>query len=103
MLPYETMIERCGTPAYVAPEVLHRKGYRKQVDIWSAGIIFYTIVCRQLPFQSQDRKMTFNMIREKQPNMQNPVFAKYSKDIRDLILKMLCKNPAKRITPKQAL
>lgn len=103
MLPYETMIESCGTPAYVAPEVLHRKGYRKQVDIWSAGIIFYTIVCRQLPFQSQDRKMTFNMIREKQPNMQNPVFAKYSKDIRDLILKMLCKNPAKRITPKQAL
>ena len=50
LVPDEDMIESCGTPAYVAPEVLHRKGYRKEVDMWSAGVIFYTLVCRQLPF-----------------------------------------------------
>lgn len=48
--PNEIMIESCGTPAYVAPEVLYKKGYRKQVDMWTAGVIFYTLVCRQLPF-----------------------------------------------------
>jgi len=50
VIPDEVMIESCGTPAYVAPEVLLKKGYRKQVDMWSAGVIFYTLVCRQLPF-----------------------------------------------------
>lgn len=51
-IPDEMMMESCGTPAYVAPEVLQKKGYKKEIDMWSAGIIFYTLVCRQLPFQS---------------------------------------------------
>ena len=49
-VPNEIMHESCGTPAYVAPEVLHKKGYKKEVDMWSAGVIFYTLICRQLPF-----------------------------------------------------
>ena len=48
--PNEVMTESCGTPAYVAPEVLHKQGYKKEVDMWTAGVIFYTLVCRQLPF-----------------------------------------------------
>ena len=58
-VPNEMMFESCGTPAYVAPEVLYKKGYKREVDMWSAGVIFYTLVCRQLPFQSSDRKATF--------------------------------------------
>ena len=45
-VPDEIMMESCGTPAYVAPEVLLKKGYKKEIDMWSAGIIFYTLVCR---------------------------------------------------------
>ena len=48
--PNEIMMESCGTPAYVAPEVLLKKGYKKEVDMWSAGVIYYTLICRQLPF-----------------------------------------------------
>jgi len=44
--PNEVMQESCGTPAYVAPEVLHKQGYKKEVDMWTAGVIFYTLVCR---------------------------------------------------------
>ena len=103
MVPDEEMIESCGTPAYVAPEVLHRKGYRKQVDMWSAGVIFYTLVCRQLPFQSQDRKTTFNQIKEKQPDMDNFAFRRFSKETKDIIKQMLQKIPERRITPANAL
>ena len=52
VVPNEKMMESCGTPAYVAPEVLLKKGYKKEVDMWSAGVIYYTLICRQLPFQS---------------------------------------------------
>jgi len=49
-VPNEKMMESCGTPAYVAPEVLYKQGYKKEVDMWSAGVIYYTLICRQLPF-----------------------------------------------------
>jgi len=101
--PNESMMESCGTPAYVAPEVLYKKGYKNHVDMWSAGVIFYTLVCRILPFQSQDRKTTFTYIKERQPDMKNYAFKRFSKETEDIIAKMLVKNPDNRITPAQAL
>lgn len=53
------MFESCGTPAYVAPEILSKKGYSLEVDMWSTGIILYTMVYRALPFHDEDRKKTF--------------------------------------------
>ena len=103
VVPDEIMMESCGTPAYVAPEVLLKKGYRKEVDMWSAGVIFYTLVCRQLPFQSQDRKTTFNHIMEKDPDYENHCFNRFSLHVKDLLSKMLVKNPQERITPEAAL
>ena len=101
--PNEVMMESCGTPAYVAPEVLIKKGYKKQVDIWSAGVIYYTLVCRQLPFQSPDRKITFNLIKERQPDMSHCAFRRVSKSTKELIIKMLTKDPSQRITPETVL
>jgi len=72
VVPDEIMTESCGTPAYVAPEVLHKKGYKKEVDMWSAGVIFFTLICRQLPFQAADRKETFNLIKEAAPDTSLP-------------------------------
>jgi calcium/calmodulin-dependent protein kinase I len=72
VVPGEIMHESCGTPAYVAPEVLKKEGYTKEVDMWSAGIIMYTLMCRQLPFSCADRKQTFKMIKEEEPDMTLP-------------------------------
>jgi serine/threonine protein kinase len=56
IVPGEVMFESCGTPAYVAPEVLRKQGYQNEVDIWSTGVILYTMLARALPFHSQDKK-----------------------------------------------
>lgn len=101
--PNEIMMESCGTPAYVAPEVLIKQGYKNQIDIWSSGIIYYTLICRQLPFQSPDRKTTFCLIKERNPDMSNIAFRRVNKYTKEIIIKMLCKDPSKRITPEQIL
>ena len=101
--PNEVMTESCGTPAYVAPEVLHKQGYKKEVDMWTAGVIFYTLVCRQLPFQSKDRKATFELIKNGEPDFENDCFKRFMPEAKDLMMKMLIKNPYDRITPAQAL
>lgn len=55
-VPNELMYECCGTPAYVAPEVLIKCGYNHSVDVWSTGIIMYTLIARNLPFHARERK-----------------------------------------------
>lgn len=55
VLPNQVMFESCGTPDYVAPEILQMNGYGKEIDIWSAGCIFYFMVCGRSPFHSQNK------------------------------------------------
>ena len=103
IVPGEMMFESCGTPAYVAPEVLHKKGYQKEVDIWSTGVILYTMIARELPFHSTDKKKTFKLIKEVDPDFESADWPLISEDCKDLIRKMLIKDPKDRITVDDAL
>ena len=103
VVPGEVMMDSCGTPAYVAPEVLTKHGYQKEVDIWSTGVILYTMLARALPFHSSDRKKTFKLIKEADPDMTAEVWETISNDCKDLIQKMLIKDPKQRITVDEAL
>ena len=103
VVPGEVMFESCGTPAYVAPEVLTKKGYQKEVDIWSTGVILYTMIARALPFHSIDRKKVFKMIKEGEPDMTGDIWDKVSEGCKDLLKKMLIKNPKERITVDDAI
>lgn len=54
----------CGTPNYIAPEILESKGHSYEVDIWSFGVIVYTLIYGRPPFESKDVKDTYKKIKE---------------------------------------
>ena len=55
----------CGSPCYVAPEVIVGQGYDgEKVDIWSCGITLYAMVCGFLPFEDPDQNKIYQLIQE---------------------------------------
>lgn len=85
----------CGTPAYVAPEVINRKGYDgDKVDIWSCGVILYVLLTGYLPFHDSNLMEMYRKIGKaefKCPNWFTP-------DVKRLLTRMLEPNPNHRIT-----
>lgn len=53
----ELMKNRCGTPGYMAPEIFQSKGYNDRVDVFSAGVILYTMLNGSPPFKGKEIKM----------------------------------------------
>ena len=90
----DTVEDSCGTPAYVAPEVLLKKLYHKEVDVWALGVIMYLMVCKVLPFTAQEKRQTFKMIKYESPNFMRSYFSIMSKSCIDLIRLMLTKDPS---------
>ena len=82
----------CGTPQYLAPEVLLKKGYDKMVDWWSLGCVLYEMLMGRLPFAIK-RGMINLKIYEKKIDFPR----KISNEARDLIEKFLVVNPTERL------
>lgn len=61
LLPQEVP---CGTPGYVAPEILRGDPYSKEVDIWSLGVICYVLLAGYPPFYDDDQRNLFKKIKE---------------------------------------
>jgi polo-like kinase 1 len=82
----------CGTPNYIAPEVLEGKaGHSFEVDIWSLGVIIYTLIIGKPPFETNDVKTTYRKIRMNQYSF--PTEATISEQAKDLIQKILNTDP----------
>ncbi|QDZ24092.1 calcium-dependent protein kinase [Chloropicon primus] len=96
----------CGTPFYLAPEVLHKK-YGSQSDVWSAGVIMFILLCGKPPFFGRANTKIFKMILNSQKHLakhfQSPVWSQISDEAKDLILCLLNPDPKVRFTPAQAL
>lgn len=54
----------CGTPNYIAPEILTKKGHSFEVDIWSIGCIMYTLLLGRPPFETSTLKETYSRIKK---------------------------------------
>ncbi|CAO3691447.1 unnamed protein product [Umbelopsis ramanniana] len=93
----------CGSPGYVAPEVLLRKGYSKPVDMWSIGVITYTLLCGYQPFRAEDRAELLDEIIHARYEFHDRYWHNISIEARDFIKRLLTINPAQRPTASDAL
>jgi len=97
------MMTQCGTPSYVAPEVLEGKGYDETVDFWSIGIILYILLCGFPPFYDDDNDKLFELISKAKVEFPLPYWENISESAQDLIKKLLCADPRKRLKSDQIL
>jgi len=90
----------CGTPAYVAPEVITKKGYDgAKADIWSCGVILFVLMAGYLPFQEANLMAMYKKIYK--GDFKCPPW--FSSEVRTLILRLLDPKPQTRITIAQLM
>ncbi|XP_018312659.1 calcium/calmodulin-dependent protein kinase type 1 isoform X1 [Mycetomoellerius zeteki] len=97
------MATACGTPGYVAPEVLAQKPYGKAVDVWSIGVISYILLCGYPPFYDENDANLFAQILKGEFEFDSPYWDDISASAKDFIGKLMCVNVEERYTCKQAL
>uniref|UniRef100_A0AAX7V047 Ribosomal protein S6 kinase beta-2 n=1 Tax=Astatotilapia calliptera TaxID=8154 RepID=A0AAX7V047_ASTCA len=88
----------CGTIEYMAPEILTRSGHNRAVDWWSLGALMYDMMTGSPPFTAENRKKTIDKILKCKLNL--PPYLTI--DARDLVKKLLKKNPAQRLGSSKA-
>lgn len=94
----------CFTLHYAAPELLNHNGYDESCDLWSLGVILYTMLSGQVPFQSQDKNITctsaleiMKKIKRGEFSFEGDAWKNVSQEAKDLIQGLLTVDPNKRI------
>uniref|UniRef100_A0A8C9Z5V4 Protein kinase C n=1 Tax=Sander lucioperca TaxID=283035 RepID=A0A8C9Z5V4_SANLU len=86
----------CGTPDYIAPEILLGQKYNSSVDWWSFGVLLYEMLIGQSPFHGRDEEELFQSIRT-----DNPVYPRWlTKDAKDILIKLFVREPEERLGVK---
>ncbi|XP_074094742.1 uncharacterized protein LOC141524614 [Cotesia typhae] len=95
----------CGTPTYVAPEILEETGYGLKIDVWAAGVILYILLCGFPPFVSpeNDQEELFERILSGQYEFTSPYWDPISDSAKQLISNMLQAQPELRFSAEDVL
>lgn len=97
--PDERHMTMCGTPNYISPEVVSHMSHGLPADLWSVGCMLYTLLVGRPPFDTDAVQSTLNKVVHSDYSMPNHL----SYEARDLIDKLLRKNPHERISLEQVL
>jgi calcium/calmodulin-dependent protein kinase I len=98
-----SLTTQCGTPGYVAPEILEGVPYGTQVDMWSLGVIVFILLGGYPPFIENNQRELFRKIRKAQYEFHEEYWGQVSQEAKDLIKGLLTVNRDKRLTSTQAL
>ena len=96
----------CGTPSYMAPEIVRRTNFKGQpVDIWALGVTLYALLCKQFPFKgltkylflgTNDKDLYFKI-----SSGEFSLSQVEDDDAKDLLQRMICVKPEYRITAEE--
>jgi calcium/calmodulin-dependent protein kinase I len=101
--PGEMLTTMAGSFGYAAPEVMQKQGHGKAVDMWSLGVITYTLLCGYSPFRSENLADLVDECRSGKIIFHERYWKDVSKDAKAFILALLQVDPRKRATSKDAL
>merc|ERR1712130_399755 len=96
----------CGTPGYVAPEIIRQQVYDESVDLWATGVIMYILLCGFPPFQGYGQggqQKMFRQIKKGKYSYPKPAWSKISACAMDCIDSLLCVNPKDRMNANELL
>jgi len=99
----DLMKTACGTPAFVAPEILRQEKYDSQVDMWSLGVILYTMLCGYPPFVEKNLPTLYRTIKSGKVKFDRPYWDKVSPQAKDCVRGLLTIDATKRLNPKTLL
>ncbi|CAL8380489.1 unnamed protein product [Arctogadus glacialis] len=91
----------CGTPIYMAPEVITGHEYSQQCDVWSIGVIMYMLICGEAPFISSSEEKLFEKIKRGELTFSGSVWDTISDAAKTVLGCLLKVDPAHRITANE--
>ncbi|OCT49319.1 Calcium/calmodulin-dependent protein kinase [Cladophialophora carrionii] len=101
--PGAVLTSMAGSFGYAAPEVMLKQGHGKAVDMWSLGVITYTLLCGYSPFRSENLADLVDECRSGRIIFHERYWKDVSKDAKEFILTLLQPEPKRRATSKEAL
>ncbi|KAL7851583.1 hypothetical protein AOLI_G00219390 [Acnodon oligacanthus] len=103
LTPGEEYRSLCGTPQYIAPEVINYEPLSTASDMWSIGVITYILLSGMSPFQGDLDEETLRNIVDMKYEFEDQYFSQTSDMAKDFIEKLLIKDPSERMTAEECL